>query len=881
MKFFITNKSFPFSCVASYTPLSHTSFFSTNEKTINNNYLNTNVSNILNQLYTDHINSKFVANYESQKTIELLTFNEYDVYFNNLKPYKIGNLSISDLSPQFNKYIIDKSEEFLILLEKLLTIKIKNENDKLSLEILNTIGPNVIYSRCFYYYLKIATHQDTDYNEEIYMISVTLNLGRSFIKKYISILKDREDKNAKFSIWYEQWKINNQSIYEILDNDEFKAYLGSKLIDILEACDMISKKLLIKAKDNKQYILCLKNKNLLDNKKMPLFNLPLKLPMIVKPNKYDKNNIGGYLLNDINYSDDLIINKAAYGSNSIIQDNNMIYNMINNVSCVAYKINIDVLNYIIDNPDNLLIDIKIPHKFEYIKKKSKYQQKCYSSHKSKIILQETILGIADFYKNFSEIYFPLIIDQRGRIYCISSYFNYQSNELSKALLLFANPSIINKKDLSSIKYLEAYGASCFGKDKLSFDTKIKWVKDNIDNIINYENNILLNKAKDKLLFLAFCIEYKRYQQFINNENLYEFSNHLPVQLDATCNGFQHMALLSNEKQLFKVLNLVKDDEDTKPKDFYNFLLHKLIILFDQKIESNENICSYKRLRTFVWERSHIKKAIMTIPYNVSTRSMIDYVKSCLYLVDIKDEDKDKDEDEDKIFIYSASESECKPWVLGEDIKLLVADIRSIILKDFNKIKRMTKYLKNIATVLTALELPITWSLPHGLTVKQSYLKTKSTSIEPFMYSKIKINIKIIIKDEYDRKKQIRALMPNLIHSLDGTSLCLLYQKFFNLHLEANPQFFSIHDCFGTTVDKVDSLKVLLASVYTELYSDNHYLDRFDKSILNLIEENVEACDFNRSNRTVKIKNKNYRIHDIEWVKDNTNFNQKLIKQIDS
>lgn len=860
-------KSFPFSC---YTTLSHTRFISTNKKN-NNNYLNTNISKILNQLYTNYINSKFVADYESQKAIELLTFNEYEDYFNNLKSYKIGNVNINDLSPQLNKYIMDKSQEFFILLEKLLNIETKDENDKLFLEILNTIGPKVIHSICFYYFLRIATHQDTDYTDDFYIISVTLNIGRSFIKKYLSILKDRDDKNAKFSIWYEQWKINNKSLFDKLDDDQFKACLGSKLIDILEACDILYKKLLVKAKDNRQYILCLKNKNLLKNEKNHIMNLPLKLPMIVKPNKYDKNNIGGYLLNDINYCDNLIINKVAYGSNSIIQDNNIIYDMINNVACVAYKINIDLLKYIIDKPEGLLIDIKIPHKFEHIEKKSKYKKQSYTSHKSKIILQETILGIADFYKNFPEIYFPLRLDQRGRIYCISSYLNYQSNELSKALLLFANPIFINKKDLSSIKYLEAYGASCFGKDKLSFDIKIKWVKDNIDNIINYENNILLNKAKDKLLFLAFCIEYKRYMQFINNENQYEFSTYLPVQLDATCNGFQHMALLSNEKQLFKVLNLVKDDEDTNPKDFYNFLLHKLVALFDQKIKSNENNSNYKRLRTFVWERSHIKKAIMTIPYNVSTRSMVDYVKSCLYLVD----------DKDKVSSYSASESGFKPWILGDDIKILVADIRNIILKDFNKIKRMTKYLKNVATILTALELPITWSLPHGLTVKQSYLKTESTFIQPFMYSKIKINIRFTHKDKYDTKKQIRALMPNLIHSLDGTSLCLLYQKFFNLHQQANPQFFSIHDCFGTTVDKVDSLKVLLASVYTELYSDNHYLDRFDKSILNLIEENVESSDFNRSNRNVKIKNKTFYIHDIEWVKDDTHFNKKLIKQIDS
>ena len=68
----------------------------------------------------------------------------------------------------------------------------------------------------------------------------------------------------------------------------------------------------------------------------------------------------------------------------------------------------------------------------------------------------------------------------------------------------------------------------------------------------------MNKAKDKLLFLAFCMEYNRFINFIDNENVLEFKTYLPIQLDATCNGFQHLALLSNEEILFKELNLVKD-----------------------------------------------------------------------------------------------------------------------------------------------------------------------------------------------------------------------------------------------------------------------------------------------------------------------------------
>ena len=130
---------------------------------------------------------------------------------------------------------------------------------------------------------------------------------------------------------------------------------------------------------------------------------------------------------------------------------------------------------------------------------------------------------------------------------------------------------------------------------------------NKDDILNFDNGILLSKASDKLLFLAFCFEYRRYNDFMANENIMEFHSYLPLHLDATCNGFQHMALLSNETTLFKELNLVKKGEnenDSDPSDFYNFLLHKVENVFTTKIENNElddklTGGSYERLSKFM------------------------------------------------------------------------------------------------------------------------------------------------------------------------------------------------------------------------------------------------------------------------------------------
>lgn len=63
-------------------------------------------------------------------------------------------------------------------------------------------------------------------------------------------------------------------------------------------------------------------------------------------------------------------------------------------------------------------------------------------------------------------------------------------------------------------------------------------------IINYYNSDLVYWADEKFLLLAFCIEMRRFDLFINS-NKNEFKTYLPIQLDVICNGYQDLALLSN------------------------------------------------------------------------------------------------------------------------------------------------------------------------------------------------------------------------------------------------------------------------------------------------------------------------------------------------
>jgi DNA-directed RNA polymerase len=254
---------------------------------------------------------------------------------------------------------------------------------------------------------------------------------------------------------------SNKEIESLFDNNLFASLLGCKIIDILETCDIINKQLNresytkthydLKISDEKMLALAVKHK---------VYVLPQKLPMIVKPNSYSKYRNGGYLLN---FRDEIIIEKSGQKEKSKILSRNIIYKLVNGISQTPFKINEEVLDFILNNNSkfNFYIDENKPHKFEDALTNTA-RKKSYKKHVSQLMHQKTVLEIVNTFKGFSEIYFPVRIDKRGRMYCLPSYFSYQGDELSKSLIMFANPGTIKRTDVHAINNLKSYGINCFG-----------------------------------------------------------------------------------------------------------------------------------------------------------------------------------------------------------------------------------------------------------------------------------------------------------------------------------------------------------------------------------------------------------------------------------
>ncbi len=138
----------------------------------------------------------------------------------------------------------------------------------------------------------------------------------------------------------------DQNITLYSGNDDLFCRIGGKLTDILNRLNLLERDFVYISKQQSQNTFVLPDKiiNLLDNK--VIYSSPPKLPMIVPPKVFNPESLAGYFLNDEYYAEELIINKAGYNKPYEISHNNVIFDMVNNISKTPSKINTALLEFI-------------------------------------------------------------------------------------------------------------------------------------------------------------------------------------------------------------------------------------------------------------------------------------------------------------------------------------------------------------------------------------------------------------------------------------------------------------------------------------------------------------------------------------------------------
>jgi DNA-directed RNA polymerase len=579
------------------------------------------------------------------------------------------------------------------------------------------------------------------------------------------------------------------------------------------------------------------------NKRFELLD-PIFMPMIIKPWPWLTVLGGGYLSSESTITQKLVRTRD-YKFLQRLADREMpeVYESINNLQTVPYRINkriFGVMQHVWDQggilgglppkeeePDapktwiegdtpnpNELKNWKRAQRLVHIRRVQTTGQRVEVLHK---------LRIAEKFLEEPEIYFCWNKDFRGRFYPIQNFLHPQGCDTSRALLEFAKGKPLGSRGVDWLKILLANN---FGIDKANFDDRIQWAKEHeqeiLDSAINpIDGQRFWTEADDPWQFLAACFEYENYKDYGE-----DYCSHLPIVVDATASGLQHLSALLKDPIGGAAVNLIPGD---KPSDIYGLVAQKLIEIleYDQRegriINNIQQIKNKKEIKCKIktvdekfyaneWlnygiDRNLVKRPTMTSPYNVTRYGVVDQ---------LIDEVTNKMQAE---YIVDACQY-LAPKTLTAIHQVVIAAAE------------VMDWLKEIASICSDAGIPIEWVTPTGFLVHQEYQSTKKKTVTSY-FGKSRIFLRYQVNNNnLNKNAQINGIAPNFIHSLDASHLDKTINQCFK---EGITSFICIHDSFGTHACDMDKLNRILRETFVEMYSKDLLAD-FRDQILNQLPE---------------------------------------------
>ncbi len=650
---------------------------------------------------------------------------------------------------------------------------------------------------------------------------------------YNTILQDFKNKGTKSYRHMHRvltMKANEKQVQWVAWTLEDKVAVGTKIVDcIMQSTDLIEKghersKNKIKDKTvirpTEQALEWVKNFNA--NTEL-LF--PDRLPCIIPPDPWIAYDQGGYYTPQLRSTTKLVKTRSRTHAKMFHAGNlSIVMNAVNAIQNTAWKVNTEVLDVMHEVWDKSLgiglprtepyeipicplpRDLRKEHmndeQLELLDHWKQEARMIYAMEKERVgqgFQVARTLRTAREFAGHDKFYYVYQCDFRGRIYCTVSGLSPQGTDFSKSLLTFADSYPITPEGK---QWLCIHGANCYGIDKVSFEDRLSWVDEHRQGICDTASDPIGNRdfwgsADKPWQFLAFCFEYARMLREGSS-----FRTSLPVGLDGTCNGLQHLSALLRDEVGGRATNLIPAD---KPSDIYAIVAQ---LATRKAVEGNDPCLA--TLRAWMSStalsdlpRGLTKRPVMTLPYGVTKMSARDYILDWL----IKDESGVFD-----ITNRGKMASYLTP-IVWDSINETVVAARSAM-----------DWLQKSASAISKTNKPIIWWSPVGFPVCQDRKKFKSVQVRTQLCGNIRLRLDKETP-EIDPRQQRQGIAPNFIHSMDAAHLMLTVNAMAN---KGCTSFAVIHDDFGTHCTKVPELYKVLREQFVEMYSNNDPLFDFKK-----------------------------------------------------
>lgn len=421
---------------------------------------------------------------------------------------------------------------------------------------------------------------------------------------------------------------------------------------------------------------------------------------------------------------------------------------------------------------------------------------------SDYLAMDRTLKISERMEQEGGFYFPHMLDFRGRMYPIPSDLSPQGGDLHRGLLRAHDDEGKTLKP-EDAEWLEIHLANVWGQDKIDIPKRIDWVRERRELWERIDADPLGNMewteadgGDSPWQALAAVFELCAYRR--DKEN---FKSTLPIRVDGTCNGIQHLAAMVRDVEMGKAVNLVPSDT---PQDIYRNVAGDLTtLLWEYKAEGGEHSDRADRWLDRVGgtvPRTLTKRPVMVVPYGGTLHAYMTYIKEWL------------DEHEPVTRETDFRER-------GKDIAWLARRLWDSVGRHVARAMEVMEWLK--ATAAKAMEgkpkRALTWRTPSGFYVRQFYAKMKDVKVELKLDGQRYTFAHSEATKELDLAKFLTSIAPNFTHSMDGAALCKCIIKCVE---ERGITFLTaIHDSYGTIAADMWALHDALREAFIEVHSE--------------------------------------------------------------
>jgi DNA-directed RNA polymerase len=405
------------------------------------------------------------------------------------------------------------------------------------------------------------------------------------------------------------------------------------------------------------------------------------------------------------------------------------------------------------------------------------------------------LDTADRMAPYSGYYFCWNHDFRYRRYVVpTGGLNPQGSKLQKSIIKFARGKALGPMGLY---WLCVRAANAYGHDKLPLDERYLWALDNValfERIAAQPTDWRLwffqengEKTDDPWALLATAHELAMAMRMDHPE---DFESHLPVALDGTCNGLQHLSALGLDPKGALETNLTASPDR---RDIYLAVAAEA-----QKLVESD--AAKGKVEALVWlghvDRAAVKRAVLATPYGVTDEGIRRQL-----VEDGKVPSNDLVSPKDSSAYFRD--------VLVDSLGGTVVAAKSIM-----------AWFQACALKLGEAGLPMDWTTPMGSTCRQAYIHRTASRVDTLVGT-------LRLQEEtpggaLDARKQALGSSPQIVHSLDAAHLARTVNvcgEVFGI-----TDFAMIHDSYGTHAGSTSVLSNVLRETFVEQYREN-YLEK--------------------------------------------------------